>query len=304
MQSINPAAYITDLDPADAAIVDASGWYESETAELKTPESRLQLPWLLAQGWVVEEEGVTDPGTGEEGEPFIKLKRRRLIPEKALKDLVESFTNAYNEGRTLNDRRYDEILAVYNVLHSSNQVELNALQADDITYNSLVTVLIAGLSTAYNTHYTAVDGAFDDYGDSQRERIATQFDNQLTASRASMIARGIYNTTAWDSVEAGIERERATALTDLEDKILERQVSLADRLFAVREEVTGKVIAAHDRLRAQFHDRDVQRIGVRNTIVQALLAFMERREDGYPDLTGVGNLAASMGASQPTYPAP
>jgi len=299
MDKINPSAYITDTDPVNEAVMDSSGWYEWQFLDLGSGDHSEKLPWLIAQGWTIayasESGGVYT---------YCVLRRRVLKPETALKDLITSFTNAYNEGRTLNDQRYDEIVALYTVMLDKTEDSLNSLQSSDTTYDALIENLLADVKTDYDDHKDEMDGLFDDYGDAQRTRIATQFDNQVAESRASMIARGLYNTTTWDSLYAGVERERARALTDLEDKILERQAALADRLFALKDNMRGKILAARDRLRSHMQDLDVQRVGLRNTVLQAMLGFMERREDGYPDLSNIGQLASNLGASQPTYPAP
>lgn len=290
MDKINPAAYIVDTDPAVEAIANTSDWYEWQYLEVT---ESAQIPWLLAQGWRIYRT-VSVGGTTTEW----SLKRRSLRPERALADLTESFTNAYNEGRGLNDQRYDEIVAIFTVMLDKTEDSLNSLESEDTTYDALIESLIAGLQTDYDTYRDGVDGIFDDYGDAGRNRIGVQYDNKLSSMRSSMIARGVYNTTTWDSVEAGIERERAVALTDLEDKILERQISVEDRGYTLKTDMRGKILAARDRLRGQLQNLDLQRVGLRNQVLSAMLNFMERRTDGYPDLSAIGQLTASLGAGE------
>jgi hypothetical protein len=122
-------------------------------------------------------------------------------------------------------------------------------------------------------------------------------------ARASLIDRGAYNSTIWDSINTGIERERASALSELEDKLADKKVSIADRLHALESDMRSKILAARDRVRGYIQNVDMQRTGLRNQVLQALLAFMERREDGYPDLGTIGQLATNLGAGQQSHPA-
>lgn len=290
MDKINPAAYIVDTDPAIEAIADTSDWYEWQYLNLT---DGAQVPWLLAQGWRIYRT-TSVGGVVTEWD----MKRRVLRPERALGDLTTSFTNAYNEGRGLNDQRYDEIVAIYTVMLDKTEDSLNSLESEDSTYDTLIEDLIADLEADNTAYENAVDGIFDDYGDARRAAVTLQFDNKLTTMRASMITRGLFNTTSWDSVEAGIERERSVAETELEDKILERQLSVEDRSYTLKTDMRGKILAARDRLRDRLQNLDIQRVGLRNQVLSAMLNFMERRTDGYPDLAAIGHLTASLGAGE------
>ena len=302
MDKINPAAYITDTDPVDEEIIDSSHWYEAQHITL-TDASQIQ--WMLAQGWVITATvSELNEDTGHYEVFWWALIRRVLRPEFALQDLVASFTNAYNEGRSLNDQRYDELVAIYNVVLDKTEDSLISLEADDATYNKLIETLIASVSADWTAHNADVSGDLTSYGASERARITTQFDNQLAAARVSHIARGLYNSTVWSSVEAGIERERAVANTNLEDKITEKQLALADRLYVLKADMNAKILAARDRLRTSLHELETQRVGLRNAVITALTGFMERREDSYPDIASIGNLAASLGAGNVMFPAP
>jgi hypothetical protein len=302
MDKINPAAYLTDDDPVNEAVLDSSNWYEWQGCEV---EDGAQLPWLLASGWVISATTSTyDVGTGRWTVVKWYLKRRVLKPELALRDLIGSFTNAYNEGRRLNDQRYDDIVALYSVMLDKTEDTCISLEADETTYEDLIETILSSISSDFTSHNTDVSGDFDTYGASERARITTQFDAKLASAQASLVARGLYNTTVWNAVEAGIERERAVANTDLEDKILDKQVALADRLYVLKTEMRTKILAARDRLRTSMHELSTTRDGLRNAVVQALTNFAERREDGYPDMAAIGQLTAQLGASGVAYPAP
>jgi hypothetical protein len=302
MDKINPSALITDYDPVNEAIVSASNWYETQTCSL---EDGSQLPWLFAQGWIIQSTyTLYDDESGRWTVAQWDLSRRVLKPELALQDLIISFTNAYNAGRILNDQRYDDLVSIYTVVLDKTEDEMVSLESDETTYEGLIETLIANITSDESTHNADVAGDLDDYGDSERARIDTQFDAQSAAAQASLTARGLYNTTVWNAVSAGIERERAVADTDVEDKILDVQMRLKDRLYQVKTEMRSKILAARDRLRTSLHDQSVRRVGLRNQVIQAMVSFMERREDSYPDIGSVGQLASTLGASNAAYPGP
>jgi len=318
MDKINPSLYITDTDPVDEEVMNSSNWYETQFSSITDGD---RLAWLLAQGWLVYQEythttiayykvenddGTTSHVPVTETVPYRwDLIRRVLKPEYALNDLMEAFINAYNTGRQLNDQRYDEIVALFTVMLDKTEDSCISLEAEDTAYDGLVETIISGISSDYDTYEDEVDGIFDGYGDSQRDRINDQFDNELASQRSELKAKGMDNTTVWTSTQSAIERERANALTELEDKILRLQKDVSDGKYDRKTaNVRGKVLAARDRLRTMLQSQELERYGLRNQILSALNNFMERREDGYPDLGTIGNLAADLGASQPTYPAP
>jgi hypothetical protein len=55
--------------------------------------------------------------------------------ERVLRDMITSFTNAYNEGRTVNNERYDELVALYALMLGHTEDELNTIPLSAITEN-------------------------------------------------------------------------------------------------------------------------------------------------------------------------
>ena len=139
----------------------------------------------------------------------------------------------------------------------------------------------------------------DDYGDARREAINNRFDAQVSEAQQSLIDRGIFNSTVWDPVEAGIERERTFALNEVEERISDRSLNLEHKLYEEQKDVRSRILAARERLFSALQSASESRLTQRNTLVDALARFMERRTDSYPDLTAVGNLAASLGSGTP-----
>jgi hypothetical protein len=309
MDKINPLLYITDTDPVPEAVLDASGWFETEyiTVEgvvVDTPTSSERsasyLEWFLAQGWVqYDKRSVVRyiSGTTVAYNDTYYLKRRKLQAERVLNDMIREFTDAYNEGREINDSRYDELVTLYNVMLDKSEDHLGTLDTLTSDYSAVVEAIIEAMPEDYDAHKAEVDGILDDWGDSMRDEINTRFDNEAAKVQQALVDRGMSNTTLLTGMNAGIETERSKALTDLEDKIVERRLALKDRLYTLKVDVEKRVTEAHTRLLAVRQDHVLKPLEFRNAIFQAMLAMMERRTDDYPGLDGLANLAAQLGYS-------
>jgi hypothetical protein len=313
MTKINPLLYITDWSPIPETALNASDWFEDETSIVVIRAgSEESLGWFLAQGWVVvnstraqaiqprvyNSDGSYFPG-GVVGYDFTyQLKRRKLQSERVLQSMINEFTKAYNEGRELNDLRYDEIITLQSVMLDDSENEFVTLNTSSDAYEAIVDQVIADMSTDFTTYQGEVEGIYDSWGTSQRERIATQFDNQLEQAKADLISRGMYNSTVWTSTSAAIEENRAKALNELEDRIVDKRFSLSDRINTVREGLRSRLEASALRLSGEKQKRVIGQLEFRNAIITALTAFMERRSDDYPGIAELAKLAAGLGYSE------
>lgn len=308
---INPLAFIGDHTPVPETVMDASGWFETEYIEIKVPgltEATAQkeyIAWYMAQGWVTykTEPGSTSlPGFTATGissglasstwyHITFFMKRRKLQSERVLQSMITDFTSAYNEGRSLNNTRYDEIVAIYATMLDKSEDEINSLSFTTADYEALISAMTAGV-TAYAAD---VDGMLDDYGASQRARITTQFDNESAKARQELVSRGLYNSTVWTSSSAGIELRRAEANNDLEDKILLRLAASKEGVYDRKLRVQMAILDALARLQALKKDIKFAPIELRNTILSAMINFMERRTDEYPGLGDLAGIASQLG---------
>ena len=310
MDKINPLLYITDTDPVPEEVLDASGWFETEymtatAVRVDTPTSSEitggYIEWFMAQGWVQYDADYnvrSVDGTTISYNITYYLKRRKLQAERVLGDMIQEFTDAYNEGREINDRRYDEIVTLYDKMLDKSEDEITTLDSTVSSYDTLITAVLNNLPTDFTAHETDVGTLLDDWGDSRRDEIATQFDNELAKAKQALVTRGMYNTTVWTSVSAGIETQRAKALTDLEDKIVERKLVSKDRLHTIRVDMRKNMIDAYHRMLGVKHDHSLKTLDFRNAILGAMLNFMERRSDEYPGLDSLADIAAKLGYSE------
>lgn len=307
MDKINPMSYIVDTDPVPEAVLDASGWFETEYMTIESSDRQAAyLEWYMAQGWivynetrrsevvVVENSLIPNQTTTIVYKTFY-LKRRKLQSERVLNDLIRQFTNAYNEGRSINDQRYDEIVSIYNVMLDKTEDDISTTEGSGYDYTADIEALIALFETDFNTYVADVDGLLDDYGAPRLADINIRFDNELSKARQTLIDRGLNNTTVWASVSAGIERERERALSDAEDKIVDRKILNKTKIHEYRTDFRNRTLLAYERLMALKRDNKLTPLKYRNDVLSAMLNFMERRSDEYPGLEGLANIAAQLG---------
>lgn len=257
-------------------------------------------------GYKLYEEGVVthDSTTGQgvpatPGSTYIRvdLERRVLKSEKTLNALIASYTKAYNEGRSLNDQRYDDIIALYKVTLDKTEDELIAINTDNSTYKSLIEPIIAKIETDCNTFTTQSTGLYNSFGSGQLARINQAFTNKLSAARQDLIDRGMYSTTLWSTVSAGIEREKALAISDFEDKKLTQKITLEQAQLSARNSMRDRMLAAYERLRVKLESSTDKNLTVRNSIMTALMNFMERRNDDYPNMDSIARLVSNIGVA-------
>lgn len=178
LEAINPLSYITDWTPIPATAANASGWFQTEYARVDVDEDEKpgNLPWFLAQGWIVYAVASTiriggkNPGVVRRS---YSLSRKKLQSDRVLQTMINEFTSAYNEGRLLNDRRYDEIVQLYDVMLSRSTAEANAVTDFVGTYESLLSDIALNQLPDSSSEIEAVaQGLISDYGTTERARAS------------------------------------------------------------------------------------------------------------------------------------
>ncbi len=286
MDKLIPVVQATPVTPKSPESI--SQWYTSEsTAGVFTPS---EAAWMHARGWK------TTAIVTEGGQSTYHFSRRILKPEDVLDDLTASYTTAYNEGRTLNDQRYDDLVTLYTTVLDRSEDSYNTLETDDATYEALIEALITALGSDYTTYAADVDGDLDTFGTALLAEINARFDAELAKALSALTDRGMASSTIWVTESAGIERERTRSLSDANDKISLRQTDLKHKVYASQQSMRDRVVAARERLRAFLHGSRDKQVAIRNAAAEALARLIERRTDSYPDLSEIGKLAAALGA--------
>lgn len=289
MDKLNPVFQATPLTTQVAR--SASAWYGVETTS--GYYTATELSWLTAQGFRVYFTDLTGPNA------FYSLIRRRLFPEAALNALIEDYTAAYNEGRQLNDQRYDDLVVLYTTILDKTEDALNANETDNATHEALIESIIAAMQSAYSSYASDVTGDLDDWGTSLLAEVNARFDAEASKAAQGLIDRGLYSGLLATNASGSVARERSRALAQAQDTITQRQLELKQRVYDQGMDMRSRILSAYERLRAWLASSVERQVEIRNRAAEALGRLVENREDGYPDLAEIGRLAASLGAGTP-----
>jgi len=308
MNKINPIQYIEEHDPVEADIRTVSSWFAWEYTYVETTEEeRGTLAWLLAQGWQVyasSTKRIVGRSQTEITGYMYWLRRWKMQSEKVLQDMITDFTNAYNNGQTVNDDRYDELVTLYAAMVSNTEDEMISWISDQESPETSIQDLIDLFPVDVSDYETAVDSVIDDLGSGREDLINIAFNQKVADAKNAMINRGFYNTTTWVSTEAGIERERQIALNDLERNVAEQTISVEQSILNAKSRMREAILDAWARLQRLWRDKLLVPTEVRNRAFQAMLNFMERRTDEYPSLDALAAIAAQLGYGDASGSAP
>lgn len=247
-------------------------------------------------------EGQSSTETSQDGGPWwcayvsVRLVRRRLNGELVLKDMIESFTVAYNEGREINDERYDELVALYALMLSRTEDEANAfasLSTDD--FKPLADAIIASCRDALEKYGASVDDIPEDWLQSRIDAINRKFDALVAQTKSDMVSKGTYNSTVWPTTESGIERDRQLALNDLKDDMVTLKVETLGKIASLKADIGQKLLDCEIRIIEAQQKMLLGPTEVRNTVFKWMLDFMERRDDEYPGLEQIATIASQLG---------
>ena len=249
--------------------------------------------------------GKSDTTTTQDGGPWwysyqkLRLKRRKMQSELVLKDMISSFTKAYNEGREINDERYDELVALYALMLSRTEDEANAfggLSTED--FKPLADAIISACKDAMEKYAASADNIPEDWMQSRIEEINRKFDALLAQAKNDMVSKGTYNSTVWPTTASGIERDRQTALNDLKDEMVTLKVDVYGKIAAMKADIGQKLLDCEIRIIEAQQKMLLGPTEIRNTVFKWMLDFMERREDDYPGLEQLATIASQLGYAE------
>jgi len=295
MDSINITNYLEDFTITDRTAITASDYYEEQTRSLAAGQvDNTSLAWDLAQGWrITADNGLSGASRA------VTLKRDVLKTKDFLDDMIAEYVDLFNEGRTINDDRYDDIINLAQAAIARTENELNISEVREEAIYVYLATMIDGYEGEFTTHETDSEDAFDDWGDAEETRIDNEYDAELASIKSRMIDSGWYNTATYGAAELGAAREKSEKLEKLAQKQLELQDSLRDRLYRLQRSMRDGLVSARTRLDAQLQGQRNSRVSIVNNIIQAVMNFAERRTDSYPDMTKVGDIVANLGKGTP-----
>lgn len=248
--------------------------------------------------------GSSQAQTVQDGGPYwyaynrIRLKRRRMQTELVLKDMIAQFTRAYNEGRQINDERYDELVALYALMLSRTEDEANAfagLNVDD--FKPLAKLVTDEIKKAIEEYKNAVGDLPEDWMQSRIDEINRKFDALLAEAKAKMVSAGTYNSTVWPTTASGIERDRQIALNDLKDEMVTTKVDVYGKIASMTADVGKNLLDCEIKILEMQNKMMLGPTEMRNQVFKWMLDFMERRDDDYPGLESIAQIAERLGYS-------
>jgi len=251
-----------------------------------------------------ENSGSSSAENVQDGGPYwyaynrIRLKRRRMQTELVLKDMIAQFTKAYNEGRQINDERYDELVSLYALMLSRTEDEANAfagLNVDD--FKPLAKLVTDEIKKAIEEYKNAVGNLPEDWMQSRIDEINRKFDALLAEAKSKMVSAGTYNSTVWPTTASGIERDRQIALNDLKDEMVTTKVDVYGKIAGMTADVGKNLLDCEIRILEMQNKMMLGPTEMRNQVFKWMLDFMERRDDDYPGLESIAQIAERLGYS-------
>jgi hypothetical protein len=295
-----------NLDPSVQAYQPVANWMTQFSVDNINNDS---LPWLLARGWTV-----TDQGTDDNGNAVSSLSYTGMVNYLTLQALCNTYTDAYNEGRVLNALRYDQIVANW-----QNQIAQCIVQLDSMAANSnaYVGVYLGQLGTlmsavdaqiaAANANAATVMNLASGLGQGELIRINEQFDTLNATTLQQLTSRGLYSSALVAQATARVERERNLAILELNDRINREKIDIQKFQVQTQAQLIGTQLEANmARLKGltETHMQEMElykyMTDTTNNIIVGLFGFQERRTDAYPSLEVLAQLASQLGDSGAT----
>lgn len=246
--------------------------------------------------------GSSSSTTEQDGGPYwyayqrIRLKRRKMQSEAVLQDMIASFTKAYNEGREINDARYDELVSLYALMLRRTEDEANVfagLTADD--FKPLAKAVTDAVKDALENFKGSVGDLPADWMKSRIDEINRKFDALVGQAKAKMVSEGTFNLTVWPTTLSGIERDRQYALNDLKDEMVTAKIDAYGKIATITGDIGNKLLDCEIRIIEAQQKMLLGPTEVRNTVFKWMLDFMERRDDEYPGLDQLVTIADRLG---------
>lgn len=247
------------------------------------------------------EESVGEEVVENDGDPYwsawckLKLARRRLQADALLREMMNSLSSAYNEGREIDASRYDEIVDLYALMIANTEQDLAGLSLDVNSLKPLIDEILDYCKQALEDFKAQAGNIPEDWMQSRIDEINRKFDALISKARSQMISAGTYNGTIWTSVESGYERDRQLALNDLKDEMVTLKVDVYGKIANITAEVGQAILAAATRF-AELQKLALSPIDLRNNLALKLLDFMATRENPYPSNTEISAIADRLGS--------
>ena len=288
-----------DLTPNLVTSVDVSSYYYTQFAP-GIPDTI--APYLAAHGFLVVG-GAPYEIDGEFAGFLLNMQRTTFSHGDAMQSLLNGLVFAHNEGRHLNDKRYEDLVANYGTLLSNHQDDLGAFIDDSIIdpTSGYVTLLLSSLDLLETDHASFEADLYSfDTGDRDTEltRLKPLWQDAATTLEAE------YEVTTEGLDGPGLIAEVNVSVGELDDaltRFTDQHAGLADTLLSefTAHETTAtafltdlgttdlaRINERYDNIKASNNNRLVDRGFYSSPIVTQMEAQVEReRNEATVDLT-------------------
>ena len=294
---------VVNVRPSAAISPYLPNWWMTNLID-RIPET--SVGWMVAQGWSVVRTYVEETN----GQTFYVMGRQSMQNWMILQALLNSYTQAYNEGRAANVIRYENIIELWNeVIHKSReQLDVQGNVSDDhITiYVNQFDDLVAGVASEmdlalgeatdagtivaaqlaeylvklgtlegiYDTHETDAEALLVNLGVTETARINEHFANLLNSLRQGMVNRGLYSSGLYAQTETRVAREKTEALALHNERLAREKLENEHKLFTQELAVKGNVLDGKMKNATMQHQQGQFLVEVRT---KCALAVMEAR---------------------------
>lgn len=200
---------------------------------------------------------------------------------------IESFTvDGIEYAEDMNN--LNEALSEYKITIDKLKVDLEKILDDYEAklkvpaqiYNKDIESLRKEILEKFASHDAEISELLTHWGDSQRDRIELKFKEVKENAQQGLIDRGLYNSGIWNtSIVPGIERQKEIALTDVEDKIIERRLGVDSQLYQELRQIQDSFVAILERMKQ--HDFEAVTV-IFSKITYATDAYINAQK-GYID---------------------
>lgn len=227
IEIVNPIALWNNIPLNPVVNAQDADWFELETVD---NVAGADLGWHLAAGWVLDGDPVDDPAN----KPHKKysLKKNVLQSDTVLNDLVDQYVASYNEGRTQNDTRFDDIVAMFNDTLLKTQSQLDRAAVSENCYNTA----LLGSGTLFLTDLESIISQIDGYLNITRSDATDSFDAatsalNLFAEKLNQLQAGTGDSDGYDRYVTQIEAILTNQGDDLD--------TFESRIFALLKQLAA-----------------------------------------------------------------
>jgi len=242
IEVVNPITLWNDLILTDVAAPDVATWFAEEDP-VQIPDRT--LGWHFAQGWVPDGDPVRDPD--HPAAWLHPLKRNSLQNQVVLTKLIEQYTTAHNDGRTANDTRFDNLVAMYNDTLLKTQSHLNRAAARhnefEVLYLTSLDSVVSVIDFYLNTTRSDASATFDEAAaalnafSAKLDELGTGYGEYVTDLQAILTKQQADLST--------FEANTTTLLTQLTSDFSTHQTAIGD-LEATEDSEAAAHIAAYE----------------------------------------------------------